>query len=159
MKNILLAPIAIGPGGLTGGWLVHFPVVHEVAGRIFQRGKFIAIIGEEGIFEADLSARAGHKLCAGNGDEPVKEAEKAALRDELSEAKALRTSEVELNGSEAALATFRHQFADDRQFGAPRGGSGIRFGGGVGPACPVPCGMNKLRRSGFNRSFEKDRYE
>jgi hypothetical protein len=126
MKNILLAPIAIGLAGLTGGWLVHFPVVHEVAGRIFHHGKFIAIIGGEGIFEADLSARARHKhFCAANGDEPIKEAEKAALRDELIAAEALRTSEVELNGSEAALATFRHQFADDRQFRAAPGGTGI----------------------------------
>jgi hypothetical protein len=30
---------------------------------------------------------------------------------------------------------------------------------GTGPARPVPCGMNKLRGSGFDRSFEKDRYE
>lgn len=128
MKNTLLALIAIGLGAVTAAWLVHFPVMHEVAGRIFQRGKLIALVEEEGIFEADLSALARHKhFCSGNGDGLVKEAEKAALRDELIAAEALRMSELELNGSEAALATLRHQFADDRQFRAARRASGVSF--------------------------------
>src|SRR5206468_2183945 len=62
---------------------------------------------------------------AGTGDEPVKEAEKASLRDELIAVEALRTSEVELNGFEAGLATLRDQFASDREFRAARHGSGV----------------------------------
>lgn len=126
MKITLLALVIVTLGGLTGGWLVRFPVVHEVAGRIFQRGKLIATVGEEGIFEADLSALARHKrFCAGNGDDPVDKAENATLRGELIAAEALRTSTVELSDSEAGLATLRHQFADDGQFRAARRVSGV----------------------------------
>lgn len=74
----------VGQGAVTRGWLVHFAVEHEVGGGVFQRGKLIAVIGKSGFFESDLSALAHHKhFCAGNGDEPVKEAENAALGEEL----------------------------------------------------------------------------
>src|SRR5205085_1125628 len=104
MKMTLLALVVIGLGGLTGGSLVRFPIVHEVAGHLFQRGKLIALVGEEGIFEADRSALASYKhFCAGNGDDPIGETEKAVLRDELIAAEALRMRRVKLNDSKPGL--------------------------------------------------------
>ena len=46
MKNALLALIAIGAGALASDWSASLPVVHEVAGQIFQRGKLIAVVGQ-----------------------------------------------------------------------------------------------------------------
>ena len=127
MKNlirILPALIAIVAGVLTGGWLVRFPVVHQVAGRIFQRGKLIALVGQSGIFETDLRARVREKqFCAGREDSD--EAKRVALCDELIASEALPTNAVKFRDSEEALITLRHQFADDRQFRATLRGSGI----------------------------------
>jgi hypothetical protein len=82
MKNALLALITIGAGALIGDGLVRFPVVHQVAGHIFQRGKLIALVRQSGVFEADVRARLREKqFCAGRED--FDEAESAALRDEL----------------------------------------------------------------------------
>ncbi len=127
MKNlirILPALIAIGAGVLTGGWLVRMPVVHQVAGRIFQRGKLIALVGQSGIFETGLRARVREKqFCAGREDSD--EAERVALRDELIASEALPTAAVKFHDFEEALIALRHQFADDRQFRATLRGSGI----------------------------------
>jgi hypothetical protein len=124
MKNALLALIAIGAGALTGDWLVRFPVVHQVAGDIFQRGKLIALVGQHGIFEAELRARLREKqFCAGRKDSD--EAERAALRDELIASEVLPTNAVKTNGSDRVLVTLLHQFADDRQFRAALHRSGV----------------------------------
>src|SRR5437870_6945243 len=115
MKNALLALIAIGAGALASDWLARVPVVHEVAGQVFQRGKLIALVGQRGIFEAELGARAREKqFCAGREDSD--EAEKVALRDELIAREALPTNAVKSDDSERGLLTLQHQFADDRQF-------------------------------------------
>jgi hypothetical protein len=124
MKNALLALIAIGIGALTGDWLVRFPVVHQVAGDIFQRGKLIALVGQRGIFEADLRARLREKqFCAGTEDSD--EAERVARRDELIASEALPTNAVKTNGSDRILAALMHQFVDDRQFRAALNRSGV----------------------------------
>src|SRR5947199_6657338 len=69
MKNALLALIAIGAGALASDWSARLPVVHEVAGQIFQRGKLIAVVGQRGVFEADLGAHLREKqFCAGRED-------------------------------------------------------------------------------------------
>ena len=79
MKNtirILPALIAIAVGAMTGGWLVKLPVVHQVAGRVFQRGKLIALVGQRGIFEADLQARIRERqFCAGRTGDDFDETE------------------------------------------------------------------------------------
>jgi len=99
-------------------------VVHEVAGQIFQRGKLIAVVGQRGVFEADLGARLREKqFCAGSGD--FDEAESVALRHELIASEALPTNEVKTNGSDRVLAALRNQFADDRQFRAGLHRSGV----------------------------------
>jgi hypothetical protein len=117
MKNAFLALIAIGMGALTSDWLVRLPVIHQLAGQVFQRGKLIALVGQRGIFEAELDARAREKqFCAGREDSD--EAEKVALRDELIAREALPTNAVKSDDSERALVTLQHQFADDRQFRA-----------------------------------------
>ena len=114
MKNALLALIAIGAGALASDWSARLPVVHEVAGQIFQRGKLIAVVGQRGVFEADLGARLREKqFCAGREDSD--EAERVALREELIAGEALPTNAVTTNESEALVA-LRSQFADDRQF-------------------------------------------
>ena len=124
MKNALLALIAIGAGALTGDWLVRFPVVHQAAGHIFQRGKLIALVQQSGIFEADVRARLREKqFCAGREDSD--EAESVALRDELIASEALPTNAVKTNGSDRVLAALRNQFADDRQFRAAVHRSGV----------------------------------
>jgi parvulin-like peptidyl-prolyl isomerase len=124
MKNAFLALIAIGMGALTSDWLVRLPVIHQLAGQVFQRGKLIALVGQRGIFEAELHARAREKqFCAGREDSD--EAEKVALRDELIATEALPTNAVKSDDSERALVTLQHEFADDRQFRAALHRSGV----------------------------------
>ena len=127
MKNvirILPALIAISTGALTGSWLVRLPVVHQVAGDIFQRGKLIGLVRQSGVFEADLRARLREKqFCAGREDSD--EAERVALRDELIASEGLPTNTVTTNDSDRVLAALRNQFADDRQFGAGLHRSGV----------------------------------
>src|SRR5260370_27714472 len=118
MKNVIgiLPPLfAFAAGAVTGGWLVRLPVVHQVAGRIFQRGELIALVRQSGVFEADLRARLREKqFCAGREDSD--ETERVALRDELIASEALPTNPVAINDSDRALVALRNQFADDRQF-------------------------------------------
>src|SRR6266550_1954000 len=124
MKNALLALITIGAGALIGDGLVRFPVVHQVAGHIFQRGKLIALVRQSGVFEADVRARLREKqFCAGRED--FDEAERVALREELIAGEALPTNAVTTNESEQAWVTLRNQFADDRQFRAALQRSGV----------------------------------
>jgi parvulin-like peptidyl-prolyl isomerase len=124
MKNALLALIAIGAGALAGDWLARLPVVHEVAGQMFQRGKLIALVGQSGVFEADLGARLREKqFCAGREDSD--EAERVALREELIAGEALPTNAVTTNKSERALVALRNQFVDDRQFRVALQHSGV----------------------------------
>ena len=123
MKNALLALIAIGAGALTGAGLVRFPVVHQVAGHIFQRGKLIALARQSGVFEADVRARLREKqFCAGRED--FDEAERVALRDELIASAGLPTNAVKCDDFDRLLVTLPHQFADDRQFRAALNRSG-----------------------------------
>src|SRR5436853_1319236 len=127
MKNvirILPALIAIVAGAMMGNWLVRLPVVHKTAGRIFQRGKLIALVGQRGIFEADLRARAREKqFCAGRED--FDQAERVAVYDELIASEALPANAVKFNDPDRALVALRNQFADDRQFRATLRISGI----------------------------------
>jgi PPIC-type PPIASE domain len=124
--RILPALIAIAAGALTGSWLVRLPVVHQVAGWIFQRGNLIALARQGGVFEADLRARLrGKQFCAGREDSD--EADSVALRDELVASETLPTNALTTNDSDRALITLRHQFADDRQFRAALGRSGVSY--------------------------------
>ena len=124
MKNALLALITIGAGALIGDGLGRFPVVHQVAGHIFQRGKLIALVRQSGVFEADVRARLREKqFCAGRED--FDEAESVALRDELIASEALPTNTVKTNSSGRVLTALRNQFADDRQFRAALHHSGV----------------------------------
>ena len=83
MKSAFLALLAFVLGVMTGSWIVRYPVIHQLAGQIFQRGELIALVGERGIFEANLNARVQQKqYCAGRTSEAVDPAEKLALRDE-----------------------------------------------------------------------------
>jgi len=117
MKNvarIVSALFAIAAGAATGAALVGLPAMHQVAGRIFQRGELIALVRQSGVFEADLRARLREKqFCAGREDS--NEDERVALREELIAGEALPTNAVTTNESEALVA-LRSQFADDRQF-------------------------------------------
>ena len=129
MKNairILPALIAIGVGAMTGGWLVKLPVVHQVAGRVFQRGKLIALVGQRGIFEVDLRARIRERqFCAGRTGDDFDETERVALRDELIASEAVPTNAVKFDDSDRAFIVLRNQFADDRQFRATLRVSGV----------------------------------
>src|SRR6266550_3726642 len=124
MKNALLALITIGAGALIGDGLVRFPVVHQVAGHIFQRGKLIALVRQSGVFEADVRARLREKqFCAGRED--FDEAERVALREELIASEALPRNAVATRDSDPTLVALRNQFADDRQFRAALQRSGV----------------------------------
>jgi parvulin-like peptidyl-prolyl isomerase len=124
MKNPFLALIAIGMGALTSDWLIRLPVIHQLAGQVFQRGTLIALVGQRGIFEAELGARAREKqFCAGREDSD--EAEKVELRDELIASVVLPTTAVKSDAFERTLLTLRHQFADNRQFRAALHRSGV----------------------------------
>src|SRR4030081_2038716 len=114
MKNlirILPALFAIAAGAVIGGWLVRLPAVHQVAGRIFQRGQLVALVQQCGVFEADLGARLREKqFCSGREDSD--EAERVALREELIGSEALPTNAVTMSDLDPALAALRNQFVD-----------------------------------------------
>jgi len=124
VTRILFALFAIAAGAVTDDWLVRLPAVHQVAGRIFQRGQLVALVRQSGVFEADLGARLREKqFCAGRKDSD--EAERVALRDELIASEALPTNAVTTRDSDPALVALRNQFADDRQFRAILQRSGV----------------------------------
>src|SRR5438874_13578035 len=112
MKNVIRivpALFAIGAGALIGVWLVRLPVVHQVAGRSFQRGQLIALVGQSGVFEEDLRARLREKqFCAGREDS--NDAERIALRHELIARDALPTDDAATNDSERPLVTLRYHY-------------------------------------------------
>ena len=127
MKNvarIVSALFAIAAGAATGAALVGLPAMHQVAGRIFQRGELIALVRQSGVFEADLRARLREKqFCAGREDS--NEDERVALREELIAGEALPTNVITTKESEQALVALRNQFADDRQFRVALQHSGV----------------------------------
>jgi hypothetical protein len=72
MKSAVLALVALVLGIAAGSWIVRYPAVHRVAGRTFQRGELLALVGQRGIFEADVQARAQQKqYCSGMTDEAL----------------------------------------------------------------------------------------
>jgi PPIC-type PPIASE domain len=128
MKSAVLALVALVLGIVAGSWIVRYPAVHRRAGRIFHRGELLALVGQRGIFEADVQARAQLKqYCSGMTDEPLVPAEKVALRDEIIATEALRLVAGKLDDSDAAaeVGDLGHQFGDERQFRAALRRSGI----------------------------------
>jgi hypothetical protein len=106
---------------VAGSWIVRYPAVHRVAGRTFQRGELLALVGQRGIFEADVQARAQQKhYCSGMTDEALDPTEKIAARDEVIATETLRLVAGKLDDSNAAgeVAGLKHQFGDERQFHA-----------------------------------------
>jgi hypothetical protein len=119
MKSAVLVLVALLLGMVAGSWVVCYPPVHRVVGRIFQRGELVALVGQRGIFEADVDTRAQQKqYCSGMTGEPLDPAEKIALRDEIIATEALRMVAGKLNESDVAgeVADLKHQFGDARQF-------------------------------------------
>jgi len=99
-----------------------------LVGRIFNRGQLVALVGQRGIFEADVQARAQQKqYCSGMTGELLDPAEKIALRDEIIATEALRMVAGKLDGSSVGsqVADLEHQFGDERQFRAALRRSGI----------------------------------
>ena len=128
MKSAVLALVAFGLGIVAGSWIVRYPAVHRVAGRIFQRGELLALAGQRGIFEADVQAQAQQKrYCSGMTGEPLDPAEKIAPRDEVIATEALLMVAGELDDSDVAgdVADLKHEFGDERQFRAALGRSGV----------------------------------
>src|SRR5436305_858017 len=81
--------------------------------------KLIALVGQRGIFEADLQARIRERqFCAGRTGDDFDETERVALRDELIASEAVPTNAVKFDDSDRAFIVLRNQFADDRQFRA-----------------------------------------
>jgi parvulin-like peptidyl-prolyl isomerase len=128
MKSAILALVAFVLGIVAGSWIVRYPAPHRVAGRIFQRGELLALVGQRGIFEADVQARVWQKqYCSGMIDEPLDPAEKIALLDEVITTEALGMVAGKLDDSDVAreVADLEHQFADKRQFRAALRRSGV----------------------------------
>ena len=128
MKSAVLALVALALGILAGSWIVRYPAVHRVTGRIFQRGELLALAGQRGIFEADVQARAQQKqYCSGMTDKPLDSTEKIAVRDEVIAAETLRVVAGKLDDSDVAgeVADLEHQFGDERQFHAALGRSDV----------------------------------
>jgi parvulin-like peptidyl-prolyl isomerase len=95
---------------------------------MFQRGELLALVGQRGIFEADVKARAQQKqYCSGMTDEHLDRTDKIALLDEVIATEALRMVSGKLNDSAVAgeVADLKHQFADKRQFRAVLSRSGV----------------------------------
>ncbi|HKS30844.1 MAG TPA: peptidylprolyl isomerase [Chthoniobacterales bacterium] len=128
MKNVILASIAFAVGIVAGSLIVRYPTVHRVAGRISQRGELLALVGQRGVFEADVRARLQQKqYCSGMTDENLEPTEQIALLDEVIAAEAVRTLAGKLDKSDATreVADLEHQFADEPQFRAALRRSGI----------------------------------
>lgn len=128
MKSAVLALVALVLGIVAGSWIVRYPAVHRAAGRILHRGELLGLVGQRGIFEADVQARAQLKqYCSGMTDESFDPAEKIVLRDEIIATEALRMVAGKLNDSNAAgeVADLEHQFGDERQFRAALRRSGV----------------------------------
>lgn len=128
MKNTGLALVALVVGMVAGSWIVRYPTVHRLAGRIFQCGELLALVGQRGIFDADVKARVQQKqYCSGITDEPFDPTDKMALLDEVVAREALRMVSGKLDDSAVAgeVADLEHQFADKRQFRAALSRSGV----------------------------------
>jgi parvulin-like peptidyl-prolyl isomerase len=128
MKNAGLALVALVVGMVAGSWIVRYPATHRLAGRIFQRGKLLALVGQRGIFEADVKARVQQKqYCSGMTDEPLDPTSKIALLDEVIATEALRMVSGKLDDSAVAgeVADLEHQFANKREFRAALSRSGV----------------------------------
>ena len=122
MKSAVLALVALALGIVAGSWIVRYPAVHRVTGRIFQRGDLLALAGQRGIFEADVQARVQQKqYCSGMTDEPLDSTEKIAVRDEVIATETLRVVAGKSNDSDVV-----GEVADlERQFRAALGGSDV----------------------------------
>ena len=128
MKSAVLALVALALGIVAGSWIVRYPAVHRVTGRIFQRGELLALAGQRGIFEADVQARAQQKqYCSGMTDKPLDSTEKIAVRDEVIASETLRVVAGKLDDSDVAgeVADLEHQFGDERQVRAALGRSDV----------------------------------
>jgi PPIC-type PPIASE domain len=128
MKNAFLALVAFTLGTVTSSWIVRYPAIHRVAGRIFQRGELLALVGQRGIFEADVQARAQQKqYCSGMVAKPLDLAEKIAFRDEVIATEALNMVAGKLDNSNVGsqVADLEHQFGDESQFRAALRRSGV----------------------------------
>jgi hypothetical protein len=128
MRSAVLALVALILGMVAGSWIVRYPVVHRAAGRMFQRGELLALVGQRGIFEVDVQVRAQQKqYCSGTTDEPLGPAEKIAVRDEVIATEGFRTTAGKLDdsGVAAELADLENQFADEPQFRAALRHSGV----------------------------------
>jgi hypothetical protein len=121
MKRAVLALVAFVLGIAAGSWIVRYPAIHRLAARIFQRGELLALVGQLGIFEADVQARAQQQqYCSGMTDEALDPTEKIAVRDEVIATETLRAVAGKLDDSDVAgeVAGLKHQFGDERQFRA-----------------------------------------
>src|SRR5262249_55415084 len=124
----VLALVAFVFGIVAGSWIVRYSAVHRLAGRIFQRGELVALVGQRGIFETDVQARAQQKqYCYGMTGKPLDPAAKIALLDEVIAMEALRVIAGKLSDSDVAgeVADLEHQFGDERQFRAALHRSGV----------------------------------
>src|SRR5436190_21399213 len=98
MKSAVLALVALALGIVAGSWIVRYPTVHRVTGRIFQRGELLALAGQGGIFEADVQARTQqNQYCSGMTDEPMNSTEKIEVRDVVVVSESLRVVGVTLD--------------------------------------------------------------
>ena len=128
MKNTTLVLVAFLLGVAAANWIVRYPAVHRLAGRIFQRGELVALVGQRGIFEADIQARMEQRqYCSGTTGQAPDTAEKIALRDDVIAAEALRMAAGRSPGSDVVgeVVALEHQFGDNRQFRGALHRSGI----------------------------------
>ena len=128
MKSAVLALVAFVLGIVAGSWIVRYPAVHRVAGRIFQRGELLALVGQRGVFEADVRARAQQKqYCSEMTDETLDRSEKIALLGEVIATEALPMVAGKLAGSDVVgeVADLKHQYGDERHFREALGRSGV----------------------------------
>lgn len=127
MKNIVLALIAFALGLVTGNWAVCSPAVHRLAGQAFHRGELVALVGQRGIFETDVQARAEQKRYCSGMTESLDPTEKIALRDEIIANESLckiaeKAADSDVTGE---IAVIEHQFSDERQFRVALRRSGV----------------------------------
>jgi AraC-like DNA-binding protein len=128
MKSAILALVALVLGIAVGICIVRYPAIHRLTGRIFNRGELIALVGQRGVFEADVRVLAQHRqYCSGITGYPVDPATDIALRQDVIGNEALRIAARNMNNSDAAreVTAIKNQFSDDRQFRAALHRSGV----------------------------------
>jgi PPIC-type PPIASE domain len=105
-RTIIAAGLAIVTGALLGEFLSRTPTAHRLVGRLFHRGKLIAVVSHRGVFQAP-------------GESPIQ-----LIADEVLRVWASRRP-IDNHRLARVMFALRCQFGDDKTFAAALRENGI----------------------------------